>query len=105
MNNIDLAKLWSEYGDAILGFGAQAVGALIVLIIALALAVTLIQLSLAWLGIGIGFGVIFAIWAMRTGFGTGSSEPIASPRLRQRMADRRRQARWNRKQANEDDDG
>ncbi len=42
MNNIDLAKLWSEYGDAILGFGAQAVGALIVLIIGLRVA--------GWLG-------------------------------------------------------
>lgn len=42
MDNIDLAKLWADYGDAILGFGAKAVGALIVLIIGLRVA--------GWLG-------------------------------------------------------
>lgn len=42
MNNIDTAKIWADYGDAILGFGARAVGALIVLLIGLRVA--------AWLG-------------------------------------------------------
>lgn len=42
MNNIDMAQLWSDYGDEVLGFGAQAVGALIVLIIGLRVA--------GWLG-------------------------------------------------------
>ena len=42
MNNIDMAQLWSDYGDAVLGFGAQASGALIVLIIGLRVA--------GWLG-------------------------------------------------------
>ncbi len=42
MNNIDMAQLWSDYGDAVLGFGAQAIGALIVLIIGLRVA--------GWLG-------------------------------------------------------
>ena len=42
MNNIDMAQLWSDYGDDVLGFGAQAVGALIVLIIGLRVA--------GWLG-------------------------------------------------------
>ncbi len=42
MDNIDLAKLWADYGDQILGFGAKAVGALIVLIIGLRVA--------GWLG-------------------------------------------------------
>ena len=42
MNNIDMAQLWADYGDAILGFAAQAVGALIVLIIGLRVA--------GWLG-------------------------------------------------------
>lgn len=42
MNNINMAQLWSEYGDAVLGFGAQAIGALIVLIIGLRVA--------GWLG-------------------------------------------------------
>ena len=38
MNIIDMAQLWSDYGDDVLGFGAQAVGALIVLIIGLRVA-------------------------------------------------------------------
>ncbi|MHA7900585.1 MAG: mechanosensitive ion channel family protein [Henriciella sp.] len=42
MNNIDLAQLWADYGDQVLGFGAKAVGALIVLIIGLRVA--------GWLG-------------------------------------------------------
>ena len=42
MDNIDLAKLWADYGDQILGFGAKAIGALIVLIIGLRVA--------GWLG-------------------------------------------------------
>ncbi|MEL6691661.1 MAG: mechanosensitive ion channel domain-containing protein [Pseudomonadota bacterium] len=42
MNNIDMAQLWSDYGDEVLGFGAQAIGALIVLIIGLRVA--------GWLG-------------------------------------------------------
>ncbi|GAB5453784.1 MAG: mechanosensitive ion channel [Henriciella sp.] len=42
MNNIDMAQLWADYGDAVLGFGAQAIGALIVLIIGLRVA--------GWLG-------------------------------------------------------
>ena len=42
MNIIDMAQLWSDYGDDVLGFGAQAVGALIVLIIGLRVA--------GWLG-------------------------------------------------------
>ena len=42
MNNIDMAQLWSDYGDDVLGFGAQAIGALIVLIIGLRVA--------GWLG-------------------------------------------------------
>lgn len=42
MNNIDTAKIWADYGDAILGFGARVVGALIVLLIGLRVA--------AWLG-------------------------------------------------------
>lgn len=42
MENIDFAKLWADYGDEILGFGAQTVGALIVLIIGLRVA--------SWLG-------------------------------------------------------
>ncbi|MEL6858900.1 MAG: mechanosensitive ion channel domain-containing protein [Pseudomonadota bacterium] len=42
MNNIDLATIWADYGDAILGFGAKTVGALVVLIIGLRVA--------GWLG-------------------------------------------------------
>lgn len=42
MDNIDFAKLWADYGDQVLGFGAKAVGALIVLIIGLRVA--------GWLG-------------------------------------------------------
>lgn len=42
MNNIDLAQIWADYGDQILGFGAKAIGALIVLIIGLRVA--------GWLG-------------------------------------------------------
>jgi len=42
MDNIDFAALWAEYGDAVIGFGVQAVGALIVLIIGLRVA--------GWLG-------------------------------------------------------
>lgn len=42
MNNIDFAKLWADYGDAILGFGLQVLGALIVLIVGLRVA--------GWLG-------------------------------------------------------
>ena len=42
MNNIDMAQLWSDYGDEVLGFGVQALGALIVLIIGLRVA--------GWLG-------------------------------------------------------
>ncbi len=42
MDNIDFAKLWADYGDDVLGFGAQAVGALIVLIVGLRVA--------GWLG-------------------------------------------------------
>lgn len=42
MDNIDLAKLWADYGDQVLGFGAKTVGALVVLIIGLRVA--------AWLG-------------------------------------------------------
>lgn len=42
MDNIDLAQLWTDYGDQILGFGVKAIGALIVLIIGLRVA--------AWLG-------------------------------------------------------
>ena len=42
MNNIDMAQLWSDYGDEVLGFGVQAIGALIVLIIGLRVA--------GWLG-------------------------------------------------------
>ena len=42
MNNIDFAQLWADYGDQVLGFGAKAVGALIVLIIGLRVA--------GWLG-------------------------------------------------------
>lgn len=42
MDNIDFAKLWADYGDEVLGFGAQAVGALVVLIIGLRVA--------GWLG-------------------------------------------------------
>lgn len=42
MDNIDFAKLWADYGDDVLGFGAQAVGALIVLVVGLRVA--------GWLG-------------------------------------------------------
>ena len=42
MDNIDFAKLWADYGDQVLGFAAQAVGALFVLIIGLRVA--------SWLG-------------------------------------------------------
>ncbi len=42
MDNIDFAALWADYGDAVLGFAVQAVGALIVLIIGLRVA--------GWLG-------------------------------------------------------
>lgn len=42
MNNIDFAQLWADYDAQILGFGAQALGALIVLIIGLRVA--------GWLG-------------------------------------------------------
>ncbi|MEL6724747.1 MAG: mechanosensitive ion channel domain-containing protein [Pseudomonadota bacterium] len=42
MNNIDVAQLWADYGDQVLGFGAKTVGALIVLIIGLRVA--------GWLG-------------------------------------------------------
>ena len=42
MDNIDVAQLWADYGDQVLGFGAKAVGALIVLIIGLRVA--------GWLG-------------------------------------------------------
>ncbi|MCR9193696.1 MAG: mechanosensitive ion channel [Hyphomonas sp.] len=42
MDNIDFAKLWADYGDEVVGFGAQAVGALVVLIIGLRVA--------GWLG-------------------------------------------------------
>ena len=42
MDNIDLGQLWESHGDAVLGFGAQAVGALIVLIVGLRVA--------SWLG-------------------------------------------------------
>ena len=42
MDNIDFAQLWSDYGDQVLGFGAKAVGALIVLLIGLRVA--------GWLG-------------------------------------------------------
>lgn len=42
MDNIDVAQLWADYGDSILGFGAKAVGALVVLIIGLRVA--------GWLG-------------------------------------------------------
>ena len=42
MNNIDFAALWADYGDAVLAFAVQAVGALIVLIIGLRVA--------GWLG-------------------------------------------------------
>ncbi|MEO1662162.1 MAG: mechanosensitive ion channel domain-containing protein [Pseudomonadota bacterium] len=42
MNNIDLETIWADYGDAILGFGAKTVGALVVLIIGLRVA--------GWLG-------------------------------------------------------
>jgi len=42
MSNIDFAQFWADYGDAILGFGARAVGALIVLLIGLRVA--------GWLG-------------------------------------------------------
>lgn len=40
--DIDFAALWSQYGDAVLGFGLKAVGALIVLVIGLRVA--------SWLG-------------------------------------------------------
>nr|WP_070959654.1 mechanosensitive ion channel family protein [Hyphomonas sp. Mor2] len=42
MENIDFAALWADYGDEVIGFGVQAIGALIVLIIGLRVA--------AWLG-------------------------------------------------------
>jgi len=42
MNDIDFAQLWADYGDQVLGFGAQTLGALIVLIIGLRVA--------GWLG-------------------------------------------------------
>jgi len=42
MDTIDFAEVWSNYGDAILGFGARTLGALVVLIIGLRVA--------AWLG-------------------------------------------------------
>lgn len=42
MDNIDFAKLWADYGDDVIGFGAQAVGALIVLVVGLRVA--------GWLG-------------------------------------------------------
>ncbi|MEL7041944.1 MAG: mechanosensitive ion channel domain-containing protein [Pseudomonadota bacterium] len=42
MNTIDMSALWADYSDQILGFGAKALGALIVLIIGLRVA--------AWLG-------------------------------------------------------
>ncbi|MEP1144065.1 MAG: mechanosensitive ion channel domain-containing protein [Henriciella sp.] len=42
MNVIDLNQIWADYSDQILGFGAQVVGALIVLIVGLRVA--------AWLG-------------------------------------------------------
>ncbi len=42
MDNIDFAQVWADYGDQILGFGAQTIGALIVLIIGLRVA--------GWLG-------------------------------------------------------
>ncbi|MCR9078154.1 MAG: mechanosensitive ion channel [Hyphomonadaceae bacterium] len=42
MDNIDFAALWTDYGDEVLGFGAKAVGALVVLIIGLRVA--------GWLG-------------------------------------------------------
>jgi small conductance mechanosensitive channel len=42
MDNIDFAALWADYGDEVIGFGVQAVGALIVLIIGLRVA--------GWLG-------------------------------------------------------
>ena len=42
MDNIDFAELWADYGDQVLGFGAKAIGALIVLIIGLRVA--------GWLG-------------------------------------------------------
>ncbi len=42
MDNIDFAQLWADYGDDVLGFGAQAVGALIVLVVGLRVA--------GWLG-------------------------------------------------------
>lgn len=42
MDNIDFAALWESYGDEVIGFGVQAIGALIVLIIGLRVA--------GWLG-------------------------------------------------------
>ena len=42
MDNIDFAKLWADYGEHVIGFALQAVGALIVLIIGLRVA--------GWLG-------------------------------------------------------
>lgn len=42
MESIDFAQIWTDYGDDILGFGAQTVGALIVLIVGLRVA--------AWFG-------------------------------------------------------
>lgn len=42
MDGIDFAQVWADYGDEILGFGAQTLGALVVLIIGLRVA--------GWLG-------------------------------------------------------
>lgn len=42
MEDLDIAELWGQYGDAVLGFGLKAIGALIVLVIGLRVA--------GWLG-------------------------------------------------------
>lgn len=62
--------------------------------------------SLILFGVGVGFGGIFILWGMRTGFGTSSSDDIASPALRARVAEARRRERWRKARAarNEDDE-